>query len=60
MKAEAQKDVDRILRENRRVIDEDLKRGVRKAMLRHKNEGSFVVVERDGKIEWLKPEDLGF
>jgi hypothetical protein len=25
-----------------------------------KNEGSFVVVEHDGKIKWLKPEDLGF
>ena len=60
MKAEPQKDVDRIFRENRRVVDEALKRGVRRAMLRHKNEGSFVVVEREGKIEWLKPEDLGF
>jgi hypothetical protein len=60
MKAEAQKDVDRILRENRRVVDEALKRGVRRAMLRHKNESSSVVVECDGKIEWLKPEDLGF
>jgi hypothetical protein len=29
-------------------------------MLRHKNEGSSVVIERDAKIEWLKPEDLGF
>jgi hypothetical protein len=60
MKAEAPKDVDRILRENRRMVDEALKRGVRRAMLRHKNEGSSVVVERDDKIEWLKPEGLGF
>jgi hypothetical protein len=60
MKAEAQKDVNRILREDRRVVDEALKRGVRKAMLRHKKEGLPVVVERDGKIEWVKPEDLGF
>ena len=56
MKAEAQNDVDRILGENRRVIAEALKRGVRRAMRRHKNEGSFVV-ERDGKIEWLKPSN---
>ena len=42
------------------MINHALKPGVRKAMLRHKNEGSFVVVERDGKIELLKPEDLGF
>jgi hypothetical protein len=60
MTADAQKDVDRIFRENRRVVDEALKRGVRRAMLRHKNQGSSVVIERDGKIEWLKPEDLGF
>ena len=57
---EAQKDVDRIFRENRPVVDEALKRGVRRAMLRHKIEGSSAVIERDGKIEWLKPEDLGF
>jgi hypothetical protein len=29
-------------------------------MLRHKNDGSSVVIERDGKIEWLMPEELGF
>lgn len=39
MKTEAQKDVDRILREDRRLVDEALKRGVRAAMLRHKKEG---------------------
>jgi hypothetical protein len=60
MKAEAEKDIDRILPENRRVVEEAPKQGVRRAMLRHKNEGSSVVIERDGKIEWLKPEDLGF
>jgi Arc/MetJ family transcription regulator len=60
MKAEAQKDVDRILRKDRSVVDEALKRGVRNAMLRHKKEGSSVVIERDGNIEWVKPEDLGF
>ena len=52
MKTETQKDVNRILRENRRVVDEALKRGVRKAMLMCKKEGLPVVVERDGKIEW--------
>ncbi len=60
MKAEAHKDVSRILREDRRAIDEALKQGVREAMLRHKKDGLPVVVERDGKIEWVKPEDLGF
>ena len=60
MKVETQKDVNRILLEDRRVVDEALKRGVRDAMLRHERDGLPVVVERDGKIEWVKPEDLGY
>ena len=60
MKAEAQKDVDRILTENRRVVDQALDRGIRKAMLRHKKDGLPVIIERDGKIESVKPEDLGY
>lgn len=60
MKAEAQKDVNRILLEDRLVVDKALDRGIRDAMLRHKKDGLPVVVERDGKIEWVKPEDLGF
>ena len=60
MKTHAPKDLNRILREDRRVVDEALKQGVREAMLRHKKDGMPVVVERDGKIEWVKPEDLGF
>lgn len=60
MKAEAQKDVDRILREDRHVVGEALKRGVRKAMLRHKKNDLRVVVERNGKVEWVKPQDLGY
>ena len=60
MKAEAQKDVSRILREDQRLVDEALDRGIRDAMLRHKRDGLPVVVERDGKIEWVKPEDLGY
>ena len=60
MKAEAQKDVSRILREDRRLVDEALDRGIRDAMLRHKKDGLPVVVERDGKIEWVKLEDLGY
>jgi hypothetical protein len=60
MKTEAQDDVTRILKEDRRAVDEALKRGVRKAMLRHKKDGLPVVVERNGKIERVKPEDLGY
>lgn len=60
MKAEAQRDINRILTEDRRVVDRALDRGIREAMLRHKKDGLPVVVERDGKIEWVKPEDLGY
>ena len=60
MKTEAQNDVTRILKENRRAVDEALKRGVRKAMLRHKKDGLPVVIERNGKIERVKPEDIGY
>jgi hypothetical protein len=60
MKTETYKDVSRILREDRRVVDKALEEGVREAMLQHKKDGLPVVIERDGKIEWVKPEDLGF
>ena len=60
MKTEEEKDVNRILVEDRHLIDEALKQGVRDAMLRHKEAGLPVVIYRDGKAVWVKPEDLGF
>ena len=60
MKTEAKKDVDRILTEDRRVVAEAIDRGIRKAVLRHKKDGLPVVIERDGKIELVNPEDLGY
>lgn len=60
MKAEAKKDVDRILTEDRRVVDRAIDRGIRKAILRHKKDGLPVVIEREGKIASVKPEDLGY
>jgi hypothetical protein len=60
MKTEAQKDLSRIFAEDRRLIDEALKQGVRDAMLRHKEAGLPVVIYRDGKAVWVMPQDLGF
>jgi hypothetical protein len=60
LESEPKKDISRIMREERHLIDEALQRGIREAMLRHKAAGLPVVVERDGKIEWVKPEDLGY
>jgi hypothetical protein len=58
VKAEARRNVDRILTEDRRVVGQALDRGIRKAILRHKKDGLPVVIERDGKIELVKPEDV--
>lgn len=60
MKTEAQSDVDRILKDNRRVVGQAIDRGIRKAVLRHKKDGLPVVIERDGKIELVKPDDISF
>ena len=60
MKTVARKDTNRILVEEGRLIDKALEEGVREAMIRHKKEGLPVVIERDGKIVWVKPEDLGY
>ena len=60
MKAGAPQNANRILVEEGRLIDKALEEGVRQAMLQHKKEGLPVVIERDGKIEWVKPEDIGY
>ena len=60
MKTRARRDITRIMREERQAVDGAVDRGVRDAMLRHKKDDLPVVVERDGKIEWVKPEDLGY
>lgn len=58
MKIEAQKDVHRIFVEERELIDEALQKGVRDAVLRHKRDGLPMVIYRDGKTVWVKPENL--
>ncbi|HEY5546937.1 MAG TPA: hypothetical protein VIK50_12870 [Gemmatimonadaceae bacterium] len=60
MKTDTRKDTNRILVEDGRIIDEALEEGVRDAMLRHKRDGLPVVIYRDGKTVWVKPEDLGY
>lgn len=60
MKTETPKDIRRIFVEDRQVIDEALKQGVRDAMIRHKKDGLPVVIYRDGKTVSIKTEDLGY
>lgn len=40
------------------AVDEALREGVRRALLMHKRLGHSVVVWRDGKVVWLKPEEI--
>jgi hypothetical protein len=60
MKTESQKDLNRIFVKEGHLIDEALKQGVREAMIRHKKDGLPVVIYRDGRTVWVRPEDLGF
>jgi hypothetical protein len=60
MRTPTRKDIARIIREDRQVVDGALAKGVRDAILRHKRDDVPVVVERNGKIEWVKPEDVGY
>jgi len=48
------------MREDRQVIDDALAKGARDAMVRHKKDDLPVVIERHGKIECVKPEELGY
>jgi hypothetical protein len=54
------RDIHRIFVEEPHLVDEALKQGVREAMLRHKRDDLPVVIYRNGKIEWVKPQDLGY
>lgn len=58
MKPAPAKDANRILRDAGPAIDDALRQGVREALLRHKERGNPVVIERDGKIVWVRPEEL--
>lgn len=60
MKTKLPEDISRMFVEDRRLIDEALKQGVRDAMLRHKEAGLPVVIYRDGKTVWIMPQDLGY
>ena len=35
-----------------------LKKAVQEALVRHKQAGNPIVVWRDGKIVWIKPEEI--
>ncbi|MEW6108985.1 MAG: hypothetical protein AB1632_07465 [Nitrospirota bacterium] len=39
-------------------VTKALARGVQEALLKHKQAGNPIVVLHDGKIVWLKPEEI--
>jgi hypothetical protein len=39
-------------------IEQALGRAVREALLRHKQAGNPVAVWRNGRVEWIRPEDI--
>lgn len=57
MKKKTEKSIDEIFKEGT-PIDGALKKAVQEALIRHKQAGNPIVVWRDGKIVWLKPEEI--
>ncbi len=57
MKKKSGKTIDEIFKEGS-PIDKALKKAVQQALVRHKQAGNPIVVWRDGKIVWLKPEEI--
>ena len=57
MKKKSEKSIDEIFKEGS-LIDKALKKAVQEALVRHKQAGNPIVVWRDGKIVWLKPEEI--
>lgn len=39
-------------------VAEVLQLAVREALLRHKQAGNPIAVWRDGRVEWIQPEDI--
>ena len=40
------------------IITQALVQGVREALLKHKQAGNPIVIWKDGKAVWLKPEEI--
>ncbi len=40
------------------IITQALVKGVREALLKHKQAGNPIVIWKDGKAVWLKPEEI--
>jgi hypothetical protein len=52
------KDPNRILHDEGPTVDDALRQGVRDALRRPREHGKLVVIERYGKIVWVRPAAL--
>ncbi|MDP2683376.1 MAG: hypothetical protein Q8P28_11395 [Deltaproteobacteria bacterium] len=57
MKKKPEKTIDEIFKAGV-PIDKALKKAVQVALLHHKQAGNPIVIWRNGKIIWLKPEEI--
>jgi len=51
------KDIGKIIAEGTQ-IDEAVRQAVKEAVLKHKQAGNTIVAMKDGKMVWLKPEEI--
>lgn len=51
------KDIGKIIAEGTQ-IDKAVKRAVKEAVLLHKRAGNSIVTMKDGKMVWIKPEEI--
>ena len=57
MEESEKKDISRIIADRDRIASA-LAEGVKEALKRHKQAGNPIVVMQDGKMVWLKPEEI--
>jgi len=57
MEESEKKDISRIIADRDRIASA-LAEGVKDALKRHKQAGNPIVVMQDGKMVWLKPEEI--
>jgi len=50
-------DIDRMIQDGT-VIDREARRAVRQAVLTHKKLGQPIVVWKNGRVVWLRPEEI--
>lgn len=51
------KDIGKIIAEGTQ-IDEAVRQAVKEAVLKHKQAGNPIVAMKDGKMVWIKPDEI--